>query len=117
MNKIFILSLISSLAFSNIADARIVGRVGGFRSFSRPSTIRIYSRPTVKPATKPTVKPETKTSSDTITRSSTISTMPWFFNGYMIGRSSKNGKISCDCSVLKNQPELYKKCIENCPKK
>lgn len=108
MNKILILSLISSLAFSNIADARIVGRVGGFRSFSRPSTIRIYSRPTVKPATK--------TSSDTITRSSTISTMPWFFNGYMIGRSSKNGKISCDCSVLKNQPELYKKCIENCPR-
>lgn len=113
MNKIFILSLISSLAFSNIADARIVGRVGGFRSFSRPSTIHIYSRPTVKP----TVKPETKTSSNTITQPSSGFMSPWFFNGYMIGRISKNGKISCDCSVLKNQPELYKKCIENCPKK
>ena len=116
MNRIFILSLVSSIAFSTIADARIGGRVGGFRSFSRPSISRSYSRSSVKPVKKPTVKPETKTSSDTITHSSTNSTIPWFFNGYMIGRSSKNGKISCDCSVLKNQPELYKKCIENCPR-
>lgn len=106
MNKIFILTLISSVAFSNIAEGRIGGRVGGFRSYSRPSISRSYTRPSVK----------STTTSDTIRHSSSPVMSPWFFNGYHINRSSKNGKTSCDCSVLKNQPELYKKCIESCPK-
>lgn len=67
MKKIFFVFL-ALILFSEVADARFGGaRAGGFRSFSRPSISRSYSRPTVKPkataATKTTTKAKTAESS------------------------------------------------------
>lgn len=149
MKKIFFVFL-ALILFSDVADARFGGvRAGGFRSFSRPSVSRSYSRPTTRSATKPAVKTTTKTktaeastkkayqpkkevvqqpkkenqdqtsttSTGTIVQSSSGSVLPWFFAGYMINRNSSNGKISCDCSPLKDKPEIYQQCLKQCPQK
>lgn len=138
MKKIFFV-LMSLFLFAEEADARFGGRVGGFRSFSRPSISRSYSRPTTRPATVSAAKPaaktatkaktaesstkkdvqpkkETESSNNTIVQSSSGSMMPWFFAGYMINRNSSNGNIYCDCSPLKDKPEMYQKCLQQCPK-
>ena len=126
MNKIFSLALILTLSFASVAEARFGGRVGGVRSFSRPSISRSISRPSIR-ATKPVSKPSdtithqpktvSSSSSDTITQPTNSGFMPWLF-GYSIGKNSSSSSSStgCSCSALKDKPELYKACIEKCGK-
>lgn len=69
MKKIFFVFL-ALVMFSNFADARFA-RVGGFRSYSRPSISRSYSRPTTRPATTSAPKPAVKATTKTTTKAKT----------------------------------------------
>lgn len=107
MNKIFVLILFLATLFVNPANAVMIGRVGGFRRFVFPSINRVQ--------TVNINKSHSTINTHSITNESNIGIMPWVFYGYIITRSIKDGKISCDCSSLENDPELFEECVLNCP--
>lgn len=129
MKKIFFIFLTLVIS-SDFANARFGGaHVVRSRSFSRPSISRSYSHSATRSSTKAATKVTTKKSSQSEKKvdkqpsnennrvqSSSSGLLPWMFYGYIINRSQSNGKISCDCSPLKDKSELYQECLRQCPK-
>ena len=127
MKKIFFVVL-ALVLFSDFAKARF-GGVRISRSFSRPSISRNYSRSATRSSAKPVVKTSTPKASQIKKQvaerpqkenpghqASSGNLLPWIFYGHTISRSQSNGKISCDCSSLKDKSELYQECLRQCPK-
>lgn len=90
---------------------------------------RNYSRSATRSSAKPVVKTSTPKASQIKKQvaerpqkenpghqASSGNLLPWIFYGHTISRSQSNGKISCDCSSLKDKSELYQECLRQCPK-